>query len=156
MKKLLIIFIIIICTFASACSSYDVDRCLRGDELSKKMNNKLTTLFYNAIKKDSTSIYKWSKDDIVIKYYFGRYGYNKDMYVLIVRGYDSHQIEWHYYMHGWNMRKENWVYFEFRNINEDIEVLYDEKIYPLIQAYDEGLLNITEIEDIYNKYINID
>ena len=150
MKKLMIIIEILTCIFLMACSKSNPQTCIKGEDLTKKMNEKLATIYYDASTKTIP------KDKIQILYYFGRYGNNKDVYVLIVRGSMCSLTEDYYYISAWSLKKENTMTFKFRQIPERIEAVCNDKIYFLNQALDEKILSIEEIEDIYNQFIEID
>ena len=140
------------------CSiDYDYDNCISEEEMPNDLKDKLKSLCCKSIMKEDNTR-KLSKDDIYLKYYIGRYGRNKNAYVLIFSDleyqYSVLTDSIYYFPRCYDEDGNNHSY-TYVCLPERVTVIYKNKIYSISQACENGIISYEEFCDIHNRFITI-
>lgn len=156
MKKIMIFIEIIICASLLACSKSNPRVAVEEKDIPQKTIERIKELYCNIDNRKHGGL---TKEYLSIRYYFGNYGKDKDAYVVIIKNHAkviSIADSGYYEVDVWNSRKEGYQTFKFVTWPGEIEVVCEDEIYSLSVAAIKEILNLEDIENIYNKFIKID
>lgn len=156
MKKIMIFIMLIFSFFLVACSKNNPRVAVKEENMQKKTVERIKELYCNVYNRKNGDL---TNKELTIKYYFGNYGKDKDAYVVMIKNHAINIFNigsTYYYVYAWDFRKEGTKSFKFVRWPVEIEVVCEDEIYTLNKAARNEILNLEDIENIYNKFIKID